>query len=126
MLHEAALDYWNQQRANGLAFCRISMLGFLRLSTAAGVLSRTLKNCDAWAIYQRYQAEAKVKFLAEPINLEQYLAALTVTLEIPNRLWTDADLAAFALAINARLVSFDSEFQRIAGLDLFHPTRQMP
>lgn len=36
------------------------MLGFLRLSTAARVLSRTLTNSEAWAICQRYVAEAQL------------------------------------------------------------------
>ncbi len=67
-----------------------------------------------------------VKFLAEPINLEQYLAALALVPKLPNRLWTDAYLAAFALAVNARLVSFDNDYQRFAGLDFLHLKWQLP
>lgn len=126
MHHVAALDYWNRQRVGQVAFCRITMLGLLRLSTQPGVLSRTLTSSEAWDIYQRYMATAQVKFLAEPINLEQHLAALTFTADFPNRLWTDAYLAAFALAVNARLVSFDSDFQRFAGLDFLHLTLRVP
>jgi toxin-antitoxin system PIN domain toxin len=126
MHHAAALDYWHRQRADELAFCRITMLGLLRLSTQTRVLSRTLTNGEAWAIYQRYLATAQVKFLAEPLNLELHLAALTLTTDLPNRLWTDAYLAALALAVNARLVSFDSDFQRFAGLDFLHLTPPLP
>ncbi len=122
MHHDAALDYWNQRRADQVGFCRISMLGFLRLSTQTRVLSRTLTNSEAWAIYRRYLALPQVRFLAEPANLEQHLAALTLTTAVPNRLWTDAYLAAFALAGNYRLASFDSDFQRFAGLDFLHLT----
>ena len=124
--HVSALDYWHHQRADQVGFCRISMLGLLRLSTQTRVLSRTLTNNEAWTIYQRYLATAQVKFLAEPINLDQHLAALSLTTDLPNRLWTDAYLAAFALAAKARLVSFDSDFQRFAELDFLHLTAQLP
>ncbi len=122
MHHATALDYWNRQRTDQVGFCRISMLGFLRLSMQTRVLSRTLTNSEAWTIYRRYLALPQVKFLAEPVNLEQHLAALTLPTAVPNRLWTDAYLAAFALAGNCRLVSFDSDFQRFAGLKFLHLT----
>ena len=101
------------------------MLGFMRLSTQARVLSRTLTNPEAWAIYQRYLATPNLVFMAEPGNLEQNLLTLTKDTSLPNRYWTDAYLAAFALAANARLVSFDRDFSRFAGLDFLHlPTTQ--
>lgn len=124
MHHAAALDYWHRQRADQVGFCRISMLGFLRLSTQTGVLSRALTNSEAWDIYRRYLAMAQVRFLTEPASLEQHLSALTLTTAVPNHLWTDAYLAAFALAGNCRLVSFDSDFQRFAGLNFLHLTPQ--
>lgn len=34
--------------------------------------------------------------------------------------WSDADLAAFAIAGDLRLVSFDRDFARFPGLDLLH------
>ena len=36
--------------------------------------------------------------------------------ELPTRLCTDADLAALAIANGWRLVSFDRDFERLAGL----------
>jgi hypothetical protein len=33
--------------------------------------------------------------------------------------WTDADLAAFATAHDARIVSFEQGFNQFAGVDLF-------
>lgn len=120
MHHAAALGYWNQQRADTLGFCRITMLGFMRLSTQPRVLSRTLTNSEAWAIYQRYLATPNLVFMAEPGNLEPNLLTLTKDTNLPNRYWTDAYLAAFALAANARLVSFDKDFSLFAGLDFLH------
>jgi len=118
--HVPARDYWNQHKADRVAFCRVSMLGLLRLSTQPRVLSRALDKDEAWAIYRRYLALPTISFLAEPTNLEQHFAALTLTADLPNRMWTDAYLAAFALAGKSRLVSFDGDFKRFAGLDFLH------
>lgn len=126
MHHAAALDYWNQARADQVRFCRITMLGFMRLSAQPRVLSRTLTNPEAWDVYQRYLATPNLGFLAEPGNLETHLLALTKETSLPNRYWTDAYLAALTLATNARLVSFDGDFQRFVGLDFLHLSVTLP
>jgi len=126
MHHAGALAYWSQGRADTVGFCRITMLGFMRLSTQPRVLSRTLTNPEAWDIYQRYLATPNLVFLAEPGNLEPHLLALTQDTGLPNRYWTDAYLAAFALATQARLVSFDSDFSRFGGLDFLHLSAAQP
>jgi len=118
--HAAASNYWHRQKAERVAFCRVSMLGLLRLSTQPRVLSRVLTAEEAWAIYRRYLALAPVCFLAEPVTLEQHFAALSAPQNLPHHMWTDAYLAAFALAGQSRLVSFDSDFKRFAKLDFFH------
>ena len=118
--HAPASAYWHQRKADRVVFCRVSMLGLLRLSTQPRVLSRALTHDEAWAIYRRYLALPAVSFLAEPINLEQHFAALTLSTDLPSRMWTDAYLAAFALASKSRLVSFDGDFMRFAGLDFLH------
>lgn len=118
--HAPARDYWNQHKADRVAFCRVSMLGLLRLSTQPRVLSRALDNAEAWTIYRRYLALPTISFLAEPTNLEQHFAALTLTANLPSPMWTDAYLAAFALASKSRLVSFDGDFKRFARLDFLH------
>lgn len=124
--HVAALGYWNQARADHVGFCRITMLGFMRLSTQPRVLSRTLTNPEAWDIYQRYLATPNLVFVVEPGNLELHLLALTQDTSLPNRYWTDAYLAAFALATHARLVSFDHDFLRFEGLDFLHLSEPQP
>lgn len=126
MHHAAALAYWNQGRADQMAFCRITMLGFMRLCTQPRVLSRTLTNPEAWEIYQRYLATPKLAFIAEPDNLDVHFLTLTRDTGLPNRCWTDAYLAALALATNTRLVSFDADFQRFHQLNFLHLTATQP
>ena len=118
--HAPARAYWTQRKAERVAFCRITMLGLLRLSTHVRVLSRALTHDEAWAIYRSYLALPSVSFLAEPSNLEPHFAGLTLSADLSNRIWTDAYLAAFALAGKSRLVSFDGDFKRFAGLDFLH------
>lgn len=44
--HASARDYWEQHKADRVAFCRVSMLGLLRLSTQTRVLSRALNQTE--------------------------------------------------------------------------------
>lgn len=118
--HATASQYWNESSNQQAAFCRITMLGLLRLSTQPGVLSRTLTHEEAWDIYRQYLANPAVCFLAEPASTETQFASLSLAGTLPQRLWTDAYLAAFAIAANCRLVSFDSDFQRFTGLNFLH------
>jgi predicted nucleic acid-binding protein len=56
------------------------------------------------------------------VNTERYFSALTLSPELPHSLWTDAYLAAIALAAGCRMVSFDSDFQRFPDLNFLHLT----
>jgi toxin-antitoxin system PIN domain toxin len=118
--HLAASHYWHEQSGTQTAFCRVSMLGFLRLSTQPRVLSRTLSHAEAWHIYRRYLALREVCFLVEPADTDLHFARLTLSDAMLHRLWTDAYLAAFAITARCRLVSFDRDFQRFPGLDFLH------
>jgi toxin-antitoxin system PIN domain toxin len=118
--HAASQRYWQSQAASLVAFCRVSMLGFLRLSTHRGVLSRSLTSGEAWGIYQQYLDEAEVGFVHEAPTIDDAFCALTCEPDFSQRLWTDAYLAAFALSAGCRVVSFDSDFARFADLDFLH------
>ncbi len=117
--HQAARQYWNEQRANEIAFCRVTMLAILRLVTNAQVMSgHPFTNDEAWDIYRTYRNLTIIRFLPEANALETTFATLTTDSALPHRLWTDAYLAAFAISTANRLVSFDTDFQRFPGLDL--------
>jgi len=118
--HEAAAAFWQKTADTPIAFTRVSMLGFLRLSTQNRVLSRPLSNTEAWAIYQSYRALSRITFLAEPAGLEAHFQSLTSATDFPLRHWTDAYLAAHAIASDARLVSFDADFTRFPQLRFLH------
>lgn len=115
--HTTARQYWDVSLDQQAAFCRITMLGFLHLSTQPKVLSRPLTPEEGWRIYRQFLMLPEVCFLTEPAQIEIQFAALTLTGGMPHRLWTDAYLAAFAIATGCRLVSFDGDFQRFPGLN---------
>lgn len=115
--HQAASRYWETQAAEKLAFCSVTALGFLRLSTHARALANPLSTQEAWTIYRQFLAIPILRFLAEPAGLDKHFHALTSTPAFPHHLWTDAYLAAFCLAGNYRLVSFDGDFQRFPALN---------
>lgn len=118
--HPLAKAYWSQNWANQFAFCRTTMLGFLRLSTSPKAVVNPKTNAEAWAIYQDLMALPNIQFLAEPAGLDAHFQALTTASALPHRLWTDAYLAAFAVASGSRLVSFDADFARFPGLNFLH------
>ncbi|MFN0130596.1 MAG: TA system VapC family ribonuclease toxin [Verrucomicrobiales bacterium] len=118
--HQRARAYWSQQSAGRIAFCRITMLGFLRLCTNPKAMANPKTNAAAWAIYQQFTALPIVQFLADPPGMDVHFQAVTTQSAFPHRLWTDAYLAAFAVADGSRLVSFDAEFTRFPGLHFLH------
>ncbi len=119
--HPPAARYWEGVADAPVAFSRITMMGFLRLSTQPRVLSRTLTKSEAWDIYHDFMALPNLQFLPEPANLDSHFQKLTTTgSSLPHRLWTDAYLAAFAIASGCRLVSFDADFSRFTNLNFLH------
>ncbi len=116
--HAAALQYWQNGAAARLHFCRVTMLGLVRLLTQPRLMGpAALSATEALAHYGRFAALPEVGLAAEPADtsaaLRRYVGA-----GLPARLITDAYLAAFAAAGGLRLVTFDRDFRRFEGLHL--------
>jgi len=119
--HRRARHYWEEESAVRLAFCRVTMLGFLRLVTHPKVMNdQPFSPRQAWQAYQAFRALPEVEFLNDSSTLEEPLSAWAGQPDFPSTLWTDAYLAALALSTNARLVSFDSDFHRFNALQFLH------
>lgn len=118
--HSAALHYWEHEAADLAVFCRVTMLGFLRLITHSRMANPPLTAERAWEVYRDYLQATGVGFLQEPVGLEEKLAAFSTQATFRHCLWTDAYLAALAIASGCRLVSFDSDFQKFDGLKFLH------
>ena len=119
--HRRARRYWESEGAPRLAFCRVTMLGLLRLATNAKVMqNRPFTPAEAWKIYRDFIALPEVSFLGEATDIEAQFAAYSEAADFPATRWTDAYLAAFAQGTGCRLVSFDADFHRFPGLDFLH------
>ena len=120
--HSPAANYWEDIADTQVGFTRVTMMGFLRLSTQPRVLSRTLTNPEAWELYRQFLANPNRSLLQEPASINHHFADYTTQAAFPHRLWTDAYLAAFAIASGCRLVSFNADFARFPGLNFLHLT----
>ena len=117
--HARARHYWYEESGDQLAFCRVTALGFLRLSTNTAAMSgNPLSVSQAWQAYTDFRRLPEVLLAAEPEGCEAWLEPWALGEYSAPRQWTDAYLAAFAQAGGLRLVSFDRDFGRFAGLDL--------
>jgi uncharacterized protein len=114
--HRAALKYWSSHPHTQKLFCRVSAMGFVRLLTQPKLMAEgALDLAGAWDLYERYSALPTVGMLTEPGNVDHHLAQLVAT-KLPARLLTDAYLAALTLCAQLRLVTFDKDFDRFAGI----------
>ncbi|HEY5791875.1 MAG TPA: TA system VapC family ribonuclease toxin [Chthoniobacterales bacterium] len=115
--HERARHYWEQEGAPCLAFCRITMLGLLRLSTHSQIMAgHPFSPAEAWTMYRGFRALPEIRFLPEPPELEADFAELSGAVSFSAALWTDAYLASLARLADCRLISFDKDFAKFPDL----------
>lgn len=114
--HRAAQAYWQEQAAARVWFCRVTMLGLVRLLCQPKLMGEAALGLrGAFDVYLRFAALPEVGLCTEPADCEQLLSGLLEP-ATPARLWTDAYLAAFALAGGLRLVTFDRDFTRFGAI----------
>lgn len=117
--HERARQYWHTESAATLAFCRVSALGLLRLLTNATVMDgQPLRPAQAWSVMRAWLHRPGIVLVPEPEGCDALLDDWVARGLLLPRLWTDAYLAAFALAGGYRLVTFDRDFARFPDLSL--------
>ncbi len=119
--HERALQYWNTEAGVRIAFCRITALGFVRVSTSIAALGeRALSVENAWRGYQYFRDLPETVFVVEPEDCEAQIEHWALANSFARNMWADAYLAAFARTANLRLVTFDADLKRFADLRLLH------
>lgn len=121
--HARSRRYWTAEAAERISFCRVTELALLRLLSNERVLAGSaLDGQAAWNALGAWLAAPLVAFEEEPDALEEILGTWAAELDIRGRHWTDAYLAAFAVASGSRLVSYDGDFARYPGLAWLHLT----
>jgi uncharacterized protein len=117
--HRSALAWLETQNEMSAILCRMTQLGLLRLLCHTTVMAEDVCTLpQAWAIYDQILADGRFTFCSEPSNLDLSLRRLTQPNTASPKLWQDAYLAAFAMDLGFRLVSFDRGFHQFEGLDL--------
>lgn len=117
--HGAARDYWEKAAAPRIGFCRITMLGMLRLSTNKSVMGGAPYSAEqAWQAYQSVIDLPEVIFITEPAGIEPAMRTHTTAARFRSTDWTDAYLATLASLAGLRVVSFDKGFAQYSGLTL--------
>jgi toxin-antitoxin system PIN domain toxin len=120
--HTSARAWWetllNSGDRVGLPWTVI--LGFVRLSTARGVLSNPATAVQALANVESWLAQPGVSILSPG---SRHIHELKATLSVTSGgiMTTDAHLAALAIEYQAELNSNDSDFSRFPGLRWRNP-----
>jgi toxin-antitoxin system PIN domain toxin len=115
--HRIAME-WFANRSGAAYFCRHTQLGLLRLLTNVRVMGPDVKSqIEAWRYYDLLREDPSIGFLEEPSTTERILRDLTHSRVSSPNTWSDAYLGAFARAFDLSLVSFDTAFRTMVGVD---------
>ena len=97
--------------------CRITQLNVLRLLSNPVIMgAHVLTARRAWERTRELLDDERVEFLAEPSDLDRIFPDLLRYPVPTGKLINDAYLAAFAIASNRPLVTWDRGFQKFSGL----------
>jgi uncharacterized protein len=108
--HRAAVAWWEGNSALA-GFCRITQLGLMRLLTTASAMGgQPLTNAEAWAVYDAFLTDSRVRVFPELPALDGLFHAFSALPHASPKVWADAYLAAHAAANEATLVTFDQAF----------------
>jgi toxin-antitoxin system PIN domain toxin len=111
--HAAAVEWFANRGESQCALCRVTQMAFLRhLTNKAIMRSEALTPAEAWQVYRETLGSPGISWLAEPAGFEDAWEKASQRSGASGSWWTDAYLAAFAMAHGVRLVTFDRDFRR--------------
>ena len=115
--HHHAVHYWEAQASEQVLFSTVTALGLVRLVSQVKLMGPAVRTAaEASALLDALCQQPGVG-LAEPEHdCWEVFHQLLRGGERPARMCTDVHLAALAIANGWRLVSFDRDLERFAGL----------
>jgi toxin-antitoxin system PIN domain toxin len=115
--HPSANTWFRSLTDETCYFCRMTQQGFLRLATNPTVLKADAVSLSgAWHLYDTMLTDPRIDFAQEPAGLDPLWRTFTQGSTFSTHVWNDAYLAAFALAGDLEVVTFDKGFARYPGL----------
>lgn len=119
-LHSARAVAWlaSLDENHAIAICRVAQMGALRILTRPSVMKEDVKSAaEFWRGWTMLLEDDRFSRVDEPPGFESVWQTVTTRLRRGEVAETDAYLAAFALAGQHRLVSFDRGMKRFTGVD---------
>jgi uncharacterized protein len=118
--HRKAMAWLNGafDSAPGVALSWVALVGFVRLTTRPGVLSRPLAVEDALRVMNHWLGAPGAQVVHPGPRHAGLLGRLLLAAGTAGNLTSDAHLAALALEHGATVGTFDRDFRRFAGLDV--------
>lgn len=119
-VHSTRAVAWlaSQEESHAIAICRVAQMGALRIVTHPSVMKEEVKTAaEFWRGWAKLIGDDRFAQVDEPPELENAWRAITTSLRRGHVAGTDAYLAAFALAGQHRVVSFDRGMNRFAGVN---------
>jgi toxin-antitoxin system PIN domain toxin len=114
--HDIALEWLLGVNSEEIALCRFVQAGLLRLLTNKVVMgANVLTATRAWVVHDALCEAARLRFVPEPMGMEQSWREATRRFQTGPNLWTDAYLAAFTAASGFTLVTFDRDLAKQAA-----------
>ena len=102
---------WVQRATGSLGLCRVTQMGFLRLTTIPAIAGDdALTRRQAWQALDDLVRQSTVTWLDEPADLDRVWRAISAGDDQSHRLWTDDYLAAFAQVADLTLVTLERSF----------------
>jgi len=119
--HSHSSNAWNWRKHlppdTKLIFSRYTQIGLLRLLTNRSVMGdQTLTLQQAWSIYDRWLQDSCVEFYPEPQDANKIFRQITkpYSTKLASNAVGDCWLLAFAVGVQATLVTFDRALHEFA------------
>lgn len=117
--HREAIQWLGGIGGDTIVVCRVTQHGLLRLLTLPQVMKGNVRTMEqAWGVYDGLMSDTRFRFVWEPEGMENLWRNLCPASIVAPQKWTDAYLAAFAIASGMQFVTFDRGFRDFRGLNL--------
>jgi uncharacterized protein len=116
--HGAAVAWLDTIQTDGeLILCRVSQLGLLRLLNNPTAMAADVQSgVEVWETWDALMADRRFRFADEPQGFGAQFRLLSAAFAHQPKRWQDAYLAAFALAADMEVVTFDTGFRSFPKL----------
>jgi uncharacterized protein len=119
--NHAVARFWLQDalvETGGVGFAWVVLVGFVRVSTRAGILTQPLSVADALSVMDDWLGHAGAKLIHPGERHAGVFGALLLAAGGGGNLTNDAHLGALAIENDAKVGTFDKDFKRFPGVKI--------